>query len=165
MAELSRSRRFTFLADCAPDAALELGDARVWLERAATGRLDLLALDAFSSDAVPMHLLTREAFALYARVLAHDGVLAVHISNRFVDLGPVVAAAARAGGWHALILNHVPADGEEEGTPSSWIVLTRDPWAQALLAGDDGDWHVLRRRPGFAPWTDDYATILPLLRY
>ncbi len=165
MAELSRSRRFTFMADCAPDAAIELGDARVSLERAATGSLDLLALDAFSSDAVPMHLLTREAFALYARVLAHDGVLAVHISNRFVDLGPVVAAAARAGGWHALILNHVPADGEEEGTPSSWIVLTRDPWAQALLAGDDGDWHVLRRRPGFAPWTDDYATILPLLRF
>ncbi|MBY9061857.1 hypothetical protein K7957_02795 [Sphingomonas yunnanensis] len=165
MAALSRAHRFTFVAACAPGAAIELGDARVSLERAPTTSLDLLALDAFSSDAVPMHLLTREAFAVYARVLAHNGVLAVHISNRFIDLGPVVAAAARGGGWRALILNHVPADGEEEGTASSWIVLTRDPWTQALLAGDDGDWHVLRRRHGFAPWTDDYASILPLLRF
>ncbi|WP_132908194.1 fused MFS/spermidine synthase [Sphingomonas sp. BK235] len=165
MAQLSHARRFTFLADCAPGAAIELGDARVSLERAAPASLDLLALDAFSSDAVPMHLLTREAFAVYARVVAPRGVLAVHISNRFVNLGPVVAAAARAGGWRALILNHRPDATEEEGTPSSWIVLTRDPWTQALLAGDEGDWRALRRRPGFAPWTDDYATILPLLRF
>ncbi|MGK6324033.1 spermidine synthase [Sphingomonas sp. DT-51] len=165
MAALSRARRFTFLADCAPDAAIVLGDARVSLEHAPAHGLDLLALDAFSSDAVPMHLLTREAFAVYARALTRHGVLAVHISNRFVDLAPVVAAAAREGGWRALILNHVPPAAEEEVTPSSWIILTRDPWTEALLAGDDGDWHVLRRRPGFGPWTDDYATILPLLRF
>ncbi|PZQ58497.1 MAG: hypothetical protein DI544_13875 [Sphingomonas taxi] len=168
MAALTRARRFTFVADCAPGAEIVLGDARLSLERAPPASLDILALDAFSSDAVPMHLLTREAFAGYARVLARRGVLAVHISNRFVNLGPVVAAAARAGGWRALILDHQPSAREEDeqgASPSSWIVLTRDPWTQALLAGDDGEWHVLRRRPGFAPWTDDYATILPLLKF
>ncbi|KTT74678.1 fused MFS/spermidine synthase [Sphingomonas endophytica] len=162
MAALSRARRFTFLADCAPHAAIVLGDARRSLERAPAASLDLLALDAFSSDAVPMHLLTREAFALYARVLSRHGVLAVHISNRFVNLRPVIAAAARAGGWQALVLDHAPSLLQEEETPSSWVVMTRDPWALAIATGR-GDWRALRPRPGFRPWTDDYASIVPLL--
>ncbi|WP_341209246.1 fused MFS/spermidine synthase [uncultured Sphingomonas sp.] len=165
MVALTRTRRFTFIADCAPDATMVLGDARLSLERASPASLDVLALDAFSSDAVPMHLLTREAFAGYARVLSPHGVLAVHISNRFVNLRPVVAAAARAGGWQALILDHRPSLLQEEETPSSWVVMTRDPWTLALLAGDEGDWKKLVRRPGFAPWTDEYASILPLLTF
>jgi spermidine synthase len=142
-----------------------LGDARLSLERASPASLDVLALDAFSSDAVPMHLLTREAFAVYARVLSPQGVLAVHISNRFVNLRPVVAAAARAGGWQALILDHRPSLLQEEETPSSWVVMTRDPWTLALVAGGEADWKNLVRRPGFAPWTDEYASILPLLTF
>ncbi|MBB6505588.1 SAM-dependent methyltransferase [Sphingomonas endophytica] len=165
MVALTRARRFTFVADCAPEATMVLGDARLSLERAPPASLDVLALDAFSSDAVPMHLLTREAFAAYARVLAPHGVLAVHISNRFVNLRPVVAAAARAGGWQALILDHRPSLLQEEETPSSWVVMTRDPWTLALVAGDEGDWKNLVRRPGFTPWTDDYASILPLLTF
>lgn len=165
MAALTDRRRFTFVAACAPGARIVLGDARLSLERAAAASLDVLALDAFSSDAVPMHLLTREAFAVYARVLSRRGVLAVHISNRYLNLRPVVAAAARDGGWRALVLDHLPAPGEEEATASSWIVMTRDPWTRALVAGGDADWRVLRRRRGFAPWTDDYATILPLLKF
>ncbi len=165
MAALTRARRFTFVADCAPQATIVLGDARLSLERAAPASLDVLALDAFSSDAVPMHLLTREAFAGYARVLARNGVLAVHISNRFVNLRPVVAAAARAGGWQALILDHRPSLLKEEETPSSWVVMTRDPWTLALVTGREGEWKTLRARPGFAAWTDDYASILPLLTF
>ncbi|VXC86454.1 fused MFS/spermidine synthase [Sphingomonas sp. 8AM] len=165
MVALTRARRFTFVADCAPDATMVLGDARLSLERASPASLDVLALDAFSSDAVPMHLLTREAFAVYARVLSAHGVLAVHISNRFVNLRPVVAAAARAGGWQALILDHRPSLLQEEETPSSWVVMTRDPWTLALVAGGKGDWKNLVRRPGFAPWTDEYASILPLLSF
>ena len=165
MVALTRARRFTFVADCAPEARMVLGDARLSLERAPPASLDVLALDAFSSDAVPMHLLTREAFAAYARVLAPHGVLAVHISNRFVNLRPVVAAAARADGWQALILDHRPSLLQEEETPSSWVVMTRDPWTLALVAGDEGDWKNLVRRPGFTPWTDDYASILPLLTF
>ena len=165
MAALTRARRFTFVSGCAPQARIVLGDARLSLEREPNGSLDILALDAFSSDAVPMHLLTREAFATYGRVVTRHGVLAVHISNRFINLGPVVAAAAREGGWRTLIVNHSPTALEEEGTLSLWIVLTRDPWTQALLAGEGDEWQILRRRPGFAPWTDEAATILPLLRF
>lgn len=165
MAALTRARRFTFVGDCAPRATIVLGDARLSLEREPPASLDVLALDAFSSDAVPMHLLTREAFATYGRVVARRGILAVHISNRFINLRPVVAAAAREGGWRALVIDHRPAADEEEGSPSSWVVLTRDPWSQALLAGEGDEWRVLRRRPGFAPWTDESATILPLLKF
>ncbi|MEH3047587.1 spermidine synthase [Sphingomonas adhaesiva] len=165
MAQLSRHRRFTFLSHCAPAARIVLGDARLSLERQPPASLDLLALDAFSSDAVPMHLLTREAFAGYARVLSPRGVLAVHISNRFIDLRPVVAAAAQAGGWQAMILNHMPSTLEESASPSMWIVMTRDPESYALIALDGGRWKPLRRRPGFAAWTDDAATILPLLKF
>ena len=165
MAALSMARRFTFVADCAPQARFVLGDARLSLGRAAPATLDVLALDAFSSDAVPMHLLTREAFAGYARVLAPNGVLAVHISNRIVDLRPIVAAAAKEGGWRTLILDHRPSLLREEETPSSWVVMTRDPWTLALVAGENAEWKKLRARPGFAAWTDDYATILALLRF
>ena len=72
-------------------------------------------------------------------------------------------AVARAGGWQALILDHRPSLLQEEETPSSWVVMTRDPWTLALVAGGEGDWKKLTRRPGFAPWTDEYASILPLL--
>ena len=127
--------------------------------------LDLLALDAFSSDAVPMHLMTREAFATYARVLAPDGLLLVHISNRFLELEPVVAAAARGGGWQARRLNYVPSP-IQPGRPSSslWIAMSRDPATMAALTRGDRDWQTLRVRAGFAGWTDDYSTILPLMK-
>ena len=164
MEALSR-RRFTFLSRCVPQARVVLGDARVSLERQADRSLDVLALDAFSSDAVPMHLLTREAFATYRRVLSPSGVLAVHISNRFIDLAPVIAAAARDGGWHAMLLSHNPSDLEEAATPSSWIVLSRDPESFAFLSLDGAGWKPLRPRPGFVAWTDDAASILPLLRF
>ena len=93
---------FRSLAECAPTAIVHLGDARLTLEQ--FGReYDILTLDAFSSDAIPTHLLTREAFALYRAHLAPGGVIAFHVSNRFLDLAPVVAALAREpgspGGW------------------------------------------------------------------
>jgi hypothetical protein len=97
------SGKFTFLRQCAPQTRISIGDARVRLTESQSASLDLLALDAFSSDTVPMHLLTREAFATYGRVLAPNGLLLVHISNRFMALAPVVSAAARDGGWHAAL--------------------------------------------------------------
>lgn len=165
MARLARGDRFTFLSRCLPRADIAIGDARLTLERQAPASLDVLALDAFSSDAVPMHLLTLEAFAAYARVVAPRGVLAVHISNRFINMAPVVAAAARQGGWQATILNHEPSTLDESGSRSSWIVMSRDPETFALLSLDGADWKPLRRRPGFTTWTDDYASILPLLKF
>jgi len=155
--------RFTFLSRCLPDAAIRLGDARLSLRREPGESLDLLALDAFSSDAVPVHLLTREAFAGYARVLRPHGLLMVHISNRFLELEPVVAAAARAGGWHAAVLDYRPSALDGRASASTWVAMSRDRQVLSALTVD-GAWRPLIARPDFVGWTDDYATILPLVR-
>ncbi len=116
--------RFTFLSRCAPTAKIMLGDARLSLAREPAGRLDLLAVDAFSSDAIPIHLLTREALQVYRRALKQDGLLLIHISNRYLDLEPVLAAAAKRDGWHAAALRLFaePARGGAQPQParSGW---------------------------------------------
>ncbi len=160
------SGKFTFLSQCLPHPDIVIGDARLRLAEAAPASLDLLALDAFSSDAVPMHLLTTEAFQTYARVLASKGLLLVHISNRFLALDPVVAAAAEKGGWQGGLLDYHPDAHElslEAGT-SDWIALSRDRGTIERLAAKGGDWVPLLPRPGYAGWSDDYASILPVLR-
>ena len=157
--------QFSYLRNCLPHAAVRMGDARVSLSREPRDSLDLLVLDAFSSDAIPMHLMTREAFATYARVLGPDGLLLVHISNRFLDLEPVVATAAAAGGWEARELYFRPTPLEPEASASQWIALSRNPRTLAALETLDPAWTPVPARPGFAPWTDDYSTILPLLKW
>ena len=94
----SRNGTFTFVSRCAPDAKVVLGDARLDLAAMPAGSLDLLAVDAFSSDAIPLHLLTDEAFGVYLDKLGPRGLLLVHISNRFIELEPVLAAVARKRG-------------------------------------------------------------------
>jgi SAM-dependent methyltransferase len=165
MVEIARHGGFTFLQRCAPDATVAVGDARLSLEREERRSLDILALDAFSSDAVPMHLLTREAFAVYGRALQPKGVLVVHISNRFIDLAPVVAAAARDGGWQAMALHHVPSILDRDESRSTWIAMSRDPHTSETIRRDGGDWRRLRGPRGFDGWSDDYASILPLLTF
>jgi len=161
--------RFTFLSRCAPKAKIVLGDARLSLARQPPGRLDLLTLDAFSSDAIPIHLLTREALLVYRRALKPNGLLLIHISNRYLDLEPVLAAAAERDGWHAAALDYSP-NAEEEGrnlTRSIWVAMARDRetlLTLGVVSGEDAQlWRPLRGRPGFPGWTDDYASILPLL--
>jgi len=160
---------FTFLSRCAPQAKVVLGDARLSLGREPPGRLDLLAVDAFSSDAIPIHLLTREALQVYRRALKRDGLLLVHISNRYLDLEPVLHAAAKRDGWHAAAFDYNPAVGEEGRnlSRSVWVAMTRDADTLMTLriasAEDAHLWRPLVGRPGFPGWTDDYASILPLL--
>ncbi len=158
--------RFTFISRCTPEARIVLGDARLMLSAARPRSLDILAVDAFSSDAVPMHLLTQEALGVYARVLQPQGVLMMHISNRYLDLEPVLAAGARSGGWHAAIYSH-SADGRFlNDHPSIWVAMTRDRQRLdelKLTSGAPRRWRKLESRPGFSGWTDDYASILPLL--
>ena len=164
VARIAREQ-FTFLSRCLPGVRIEIGDARIRLQAERPATLDLLALDAFSSDSVPMHLMTREAFGVYGRVLSPRGVLLVHISNRFLDLEPVVASAAKAGGWHTAGLTFDrPASGGVAVTGSAWIALSRDPQVIALLRARDPRWKRLSDHPGFTPWTDDYSTILPLVK-
>ena len=159
--------QFTYLQRCQPNPRIELGDARVSLSHDPSNSLDLLALDAFSSDAIPMHLMTREAFATYARVVQHDGLLLVHISNRFLDLEPVVAAAARAGGWYSAELFYRPKPGlsSPSATASQWIALSRNHNTILALEALDSDWTPVAPQTEVRPWTDDYSTILPLLKW
>src|SRR3546814_543444 len=165
--------KFTFLAHCAPGVPIVLGDARLELAKQPPGRFDILVIDAFSSDAIPLHLLTREAVGIYARVLKPDGILLIHISNRFFDLEPVLAAEAKARGWSAAIRMD-PGPPREDGNPtgSNWAALTATPQRLTELTGgirprgqaqDNGAWVPLEERPGFERWTDDYASTLPVL--
>lgn len=158
--------KFTFLTRCKPDAHIKLGDARLLIERAPSASADVLLLDAFSSDSVPMHLLTREAFADYRRVLRPNGLLMVHISNRYLDLKPVIAAAAQAGGWSGALRRYRPdkAGYDRNETGSDWVALSPSPaTANRLIAGSGQQWTPLQPRPGFRPWTDDHASVLPLI--
>jgi spermidine synthase len=160
--------RFTFLSRCAPDARIEVGDARLMIEREAAHSKDLLVVDAFSSDSIPMHLLTREAFADYHRLLSPNGLLLVHISNRYLDLKPLVAAAAENGGWTARIRRYRPdtAGLARNETSSHWVALSPSPATMdRLVRGSGQEWGTLSPRAGFAPWTDDHASILPLISF
>lgn len=158
-------RRFRFLSRCLPDAEIKLGDARLSLGEELTHALDLLVLDAFSSDAVPLHLMTREAFETYGRVLGDDGLLLLHTSNRYLAMEQVVAATVAGTRWHAAAFNYSPTREEaaQEATASEWILLGRGPSFRRLARSNPG-WRALRREPGLAPWTDDYASIVPVLR-
>lgn len=168
MVRIARTR-FTFLSGCAPQARIVMGDARLSLSREPAHDLDILALDAFSSDAVPMHLLTREALGVYRRALAPNGLLLVHISNRYLDLAPVLAAGAKSEGWVAAGFQYEPSVEEvvHNMSISTWIAMSPDPKALQRLEDASGpdrrNWVPLRPRPGFAGWTDDHASILPIL--
>jgi SAM-dependent methyltransferase len=170
MVHVARTR-FSFLSRCTPDARIVLGDARISLARAPADSLDILAIDAFSSDAVPMHLLTREALNTYGRALDHDGIVLFHISNRYLDLRPVIADIARRDGWAMQIMEYVPSEEERtlNATVSVWIALSRNPDTLrrlTRLSGPDAmNWETLTPTPGFSGWSDDHASILPIINW
>jgi SAM-dependent methyltransferase len=169
MVEIARTR-FSFLSRCAPDAQVVVGDARIRIAEQPPGSMDILAVDAFSSDAVPMHLLTHEALGVYGNVLQRDGIVLFHISNRYLNLRPVVADLAERGGWATAVFEYAPTMEEElqNATISIWIALSRNPATidrLVALSGDDSTkWTMLEREPGFAGWSDDYASIIPILK-
>ena len=174
--EIARERKiFSFLEKCAPDVPITLGDARLTLATVPEGKFDILALDAFSSDSIPLHLLTKEAFATYRKALKPDGLLLVHISNRYIDLNPVVAAEAKANGWSAALRHDSPTEQliNRGNRASQWIALSRDPAKLAELTGrvdkvksryyNSEQWLQLDAPGETSPWTDDYASVLPHL--
>lgn len=155
---------FDFLETCAPEADVVLGDARLSL-RHESRTFDLIVLDAFTSDAIPIHLLTREAVELYLSRLNPDGLLLFHISNGYLDLRPIVARVARELGLAARAQLFVPRE-EARGTwliASEWIVLAPDPDRLAFLNGDDR-WDVLNGSDA-SLWTDDFSNIVGVLRW
>ena len=157
---------FAALRNCAPDAAIAIGDARLEIAREEAA-FDFLALDAFTSDAIPVHLLTLEAFRSYLRVLAPEGILAVHVSNRHLDLEPVVAAIAARTGLAGRIKRYSAPEELAESkaaTSSHLVVLARDEGTLEALDLDAG-WVPLGAPDRVRVWTDDYASIVPLLRW
>ena len=159
---------FSFVPRCLPDARIVLGDARLSLARAAPQGADILVVDAFSSDSIPMHLLTREAFANYRRRLAPDGLLLVHISNRHLNLEPVLAGVAANGGWQAM-LREYHADrklAEQNYNGSVWVALSADAQMLARLkAFKAATWRPLRLGECPIVWTDEYSSLLPIVQW
>jgi len=157
---------FTYLRDSPGRIEVVLGDARLSLEREASRgdfqKFDVLVLDAFSSDAIPMHLLTREAFQVYAKHLRGPGsVIAVHISNQTLDLRPVIAGIARDFGFHAVRVDLLAAGPFSQ---SDWILLSRDSTAlsgQELLRGSEP----FPAETQAISWTDDYCNLLKVMRW
>jgi hypothetical protein len=162
--------QFTFFPHSPADKAILLGDARLVLEHqlndSGPQNYDILILDAFSSDAIPMHLLTREAFQLYVRHLKTHGILAVHISNLYLDLKPVVAQDMAYIGWHGRVV-------EDDGTAqpyysrTNWVVLSPDAkfFDTKFFEGDSNSViQPLIAQPGFQGWTDDFNNIVSIIK-
>jgi hypothetical protein len=163
----SQRGQFTYLARCAGNSPVVIGDARLKLAEVPANSFDMLLVDAFSSDAIPLHLLTDEAAEVYFRALAPDGLLIIHISNRFVDLEPVLAALARERGLFAARRSdiHMLKEGSlDDGLSSShWVALSRDRAKLAALTVGGG-WRPLAH-PAGTVWRDDFASILPHLTW
>jgi spermidine synthase len=154
--------RFTYLRESKAASEIVLGDARLSLAAEPPQRYDILVIDAFSGDAIPVHLLTREAVELYQRHLRPGGILAVHVSNQYLNLPPVVQKEADQAGLMSLLV--VSEEHEAIGVFSSdWVLATRNNdflrTQEVAKAGKSID-----RVPGLRLWTDDYSSLLPLLK-
>jgi len=161
---------FTFFPHSTADKAILMGDARLTLERQlgddGPQSYDILAIDAFSSDAIPVHLLTREAFQLYVKHLKPKGILPVHISNRYLDLKPVIAQAMVEIGWHGRV---VEDDGAERSylSESGWAILSADDKffdSQFFQGNRNSVITPLLPKSGFRGWTDDFSNIVSILK-
>jgi hypothetical protein len=163
--ELAR-REFTFMTDTPAKIEVVLGDGRLSLEREASQQFDVLAMDAFSGDSIPLHLLTREAMAIYMRHLKPGGVLAFQATNRFINIAPVVASLAAEYGLTAVMISDAP---ESEEGADYWIsgtdqilVTSNQALLDAKKIRDGGK--VLAAMPGFRVWTDDFNNLLRVLK-
>jgi spermidine synthase len=142
---------------------IRVGDGRIEAARLPDHAADLIVLDAFSSDSIPVHLVTREAFAEYARALAPGGAIAVHVSNRFFDLGPSVAATAEAAGLQWYI--QARQDEEPDESRSTWVMLVTDQAAAEKWGLTAEPWEHPAVPPKVHAWTDDWANLLGRLRF
>ena len=156
--------RFTYLARCAGKIAVKLGDGRLSLEREPAQHFDLLVLDAFSGDAVPTHLLTWEAFAIYKRHLKTNGIIAIHITNRYLDLEPVIIPLARELNCQLAIVDLAKSDPDRGVSVCVWVLL-----AQNKETLDSPAIRQAARPPQVDPakvplWTDDFASLFQIVR-
>jgi len=160
------TRLFRFLEVCGYKVEIVIADGRQGLSREPDGAFDLLVLDAFTSDAIPVHMLTREALALYMQKLTPRGMALLHISNRYLDLKPVAANLVEDANLAGLIQEHYPSDDESlaGASASSWVTVARHPSDLALLDSYDG-WYPLEGDPAAGVWTDDYSNVFRILAW
>lgn len=160
--ELARTR-FTYLADCRAHVEIALGDARLSLEREPPQGFDVLAVDAFSGDSIPVHLLTREAFELYLSHLRPGGVLAMHVSNKYLDLEPVVGMQAEEFGQGAVVVDTDDDDSDASVFGSTWVLISaREEFFERPAIQEAGQ--VVGFKKGLRLWTDDYSNLFQILR-
>jgi hypothetical protein len=156
------NKHFTYLKASSAKVETVLGDARLSLERESANQFNVLAVDAFSSDSIPVHLVTRQAMQLYKKHIAQNGVVAFHISNRYLDLTPIVRQLADDVGMTALRV----VDDPETGSylyRSDWILVTANKsFADQLLTNKIAD--LIPQRTGLSAWTDDYNNLLQILK-
>jgi hypothetical protein len=154
---------FTFLHDSSAQTDVVLGDARLSMAAEAPQHFNVIAVDAFSGDAIPVHLLTREAVALYRRHLEPGGIIAFHVSNQYIDLEPVVVGIASNAGLHALSV-HSHGDEQNGYYFADWILVSAN---QAFLNQPEvfNNSSPMFLRAGVRLWTDDYSSVFPLLKW
>ena len=154
---------FTFLQDSQAQINIVMGDARLSLEQESPQGFDLLAVDAFSGDSIPVHLLTREAFELYFRHLKPDGLLAVHVSNQYLNLAPVVQGAAAFLGKHSVIVNS-PDDHANGIYRASWVLISNQNNSREQNDIEGVGELPVRSDKNFILWTDDYNSLFKILK-
>jgi spermidine synthase len=157
--------QFTYLSDSAATIEVALGDARLTLERETPQGFDVLAVDAFSSDAIPVHLITKEALAVYLKHVKPDGIVAFHVSNRFLDLIPVVSRLATENGAHAVLVTDDPDDEDDSlRSRTDWVLVSMDAAALKRPAIAAGGAKAAPERPEWRTWTDDYSNLIQILK-
>ena len=161
--EIAREH-FTYLSDSQADQSFALGDARLQLEREAPQQFDLLVIDAFSSDAIPVHLITQEALAVYMRHLRPDGAVIFHVTNRYLRLSPVVQQLAHNAGLMAMLLSHQPEDDTGRLLASTdYVLVTRNTLLMADAKIRDAQ-YMIEPIDGLRLWTDDFNNLLQVLK-
>jgi len=155
---------FTYLKDCPGQITIVPGDARLSLEREPSQQFDLLALDAFSSDAIPVHLLTQQAFEVYDRHMKTNGIIAVHISNHYLDLEPVVVNLARQFHYKLAPIDYDENEDEWWLYGSTWILLTRDDAVVNSEPIRNACYTISTNAPKVPLWTDDFASLFQILK-
>jgi SAM-dependent methyltransferase len=157
-------KNFTFIGKCQPDIDIAIGDARLTIAKEPDASFDLFIIDAFTSDAIPVHMLTKEAVELFLRKLKPDGVVALHTSNRHLDLEGVLASTHRIlpEGTAGLVMQDRKADRRKYPgqTGSSVVIFTKSAAALEPYRSLDGVSELLERNPPLRAWTDDYSDIL-----
>lgn len=151
---------FYFLSRCPGTHAIKLGDGRIMLGQQPEHRYGSIILDAFSSDSIPTHLMTLEALKTYQQKLVPHGVILLHITNRHVNLEPLLGAQADALGFVAYSKTFFPAEDQKLLYKSTWVIMARDESDLQALVRRDG-WHRLVPDEGARPWTDDFVNLMP----